>query len=465
MNDFNVIVVGGGSAGFAAAARAVEGGAKVALIESGKLGGECPNSACVPTKILLAAANLLDDMRHAEAFGIEAENISFDFKRVMARKNAIVDQLTGERLRRGLDKLGISLFTGRAAFISNEALDLDGEILSADKLIIATGSIPFIPPIQGLDEAGYITNKEAVNLTEVPESIAIVGGGSVGVEFSRIFSRFGSKVTLIESGPRLLGREDAEIAELLKTYIKEQGIDVLTGAEPASVAISSGRKVVRMGSSAGGRELLVDEVMIAAGRAPAVSDLQLGAAGVGYDHRGVEVDETLKTSAANIWACGDVTGKFLYTHMAAYQGDIAGFNATVDEPDRVDYAVVPRVTFCDPEVAGVGLTEAEAHAAGFDVRIGRMPYRYLSRALVAGERRGLVKLVADGASRRILGGQIIGARAGELIHEIAVAIKAGMSVDELAEVIHAYPTLSEGVEAAAADAAPNDEFADGERAA
>lgn len=465
MNDFNVIVIGGGSAGFAAAGRAVDGGAKVALIESDKLGGACPNNACVPTKILLGAAKLLDDMRHAQAFGIDAEKISFDFKRVMARKNAIVDQLTGERLRRVLDKRGISLFAGRAAFISDEALDLDGQILSADKFIIATGSIPFIPPVRGLGEAGYITNKEAVNLTELPESIAIVGGGSVGVEFSQIFSRFGSKTTLIEAGQRLLGREDAEIAELLRTYLQEQGIDVLTGVEAASVAVSSGRKVVRMTAPAGVREAIVDEVMIAAGRVPAVEDLQLGAAAVKYDRRGVEVDDSLKTSAENIWACGDVTGKFFYTHMAAYQGDIAGFNAIADEPDRVDYAVVPRVTFCDPEVAGVGLTETEAYEAGFDVRIGRMPYRYLGRALVAGERRGLVKLIADGSNRRILGGRIIGAQAGELIHEIAVAMKAGMSVDALAEVVHAYPTLSEGIEAAAADAARSPGLLDEERIA
>jgi len=453
MNDFSVIIIGGGSAGFAAAGRAVEGGAKTALVEADKLGGACPHNACVPTKMLLETAGLLEEMTRAPAYGVDAGEISLDFKRVMAGKNAVIDQLTGERLKRVLDKRGISLFTGRAVFTSPEAIDLDGQAVTADKFIIATGSIPFIPPIRGLREAGYITNNEALNLKELPGSIAIVGGGPVGVEFARIFNRFGVETTLIEAGLRLLGGEDAEISELLQTYLLEQGIDVITGVEVGAVTAAPGRKSIQVAAPSGLREVSVDELMIATGRSPAVEDLRLSAAGVEYDRHGVKVDDTLKTSAANIWACGDVTGRFFLTQLATYQGDIAGFNAMAEEPDHADYSVIPHVTFSDPEVAGVGLTETEAVAAGHDVRIGRMPYRYLGRALIAGESRGLVKLIVDGSTRLILGGRIIGVRAGELIHEIAVAIKAGMSVDELAAVVHAYPTLAEGIEAAAADAA------------
>lgn len=465
MNDFNVIIIGGGSAGFAAAIRAAESGARTALIESGRLGGECPNSACVPTNILLHAARLLDDIRHAQEYGVGPKRASFDFKRVIARKDAIVDQLGGERLNRILDQRGISLFAGRATFLSSHAVDLDGKTISADKFVVATGSAPYIPPIEGLEEAGYITNKEALNLTELPRSIAVIGAGAIGVEFAQIFDRFGVKTTLIDSGPTLLGHEDAEISELLKGSIQGQGVKVITGVEVGAVKASAKRKVVQMVESTGLKEVAVSEVMVAAGRSPSVDGLNLGAAGVKYDEYGIDVDDFMKTSADNIWACGDVTGKLFYTHMATYQGDVAGFNATAKKPDIVDYRAIPHVVFTDPEVAGVGLTETAAFDAGFDVRIGRMPYRYLGKALIAGERHGLVKLIVDGSSRLILGGQIIGDQAGELIHEITLAMKAGMSVDELAEVVHAYPTLAEGIEAAAADAAQDTGIANGEQAA
>ncbi|KKL56548.1 hypothetical protein LCGC14_2244300, partial [marine sediment metagenome] len=413
-------------------------------------GGDCPNRACVPTKVLLQAAGLLKSARRAEDFGVFSERVTLDFSKLMERKDRVVNLLTGERLKRVLDQRGISLFAGRAVFKSDSEIEVNGKTISAEKFIIATGSKPRIPPVQGLQEVGYITSNEAVSLKELPASIAIIGAGSVGVEFAQIFSSFGVKTILIEVGDRLLLNEDDEISELLKNYVSEEGVDVIIGAQVESVAVKDNRKMITLADSSGTRTVFADEIMIAAGRDPSVDGLILEAAGVELDAHGILVDDYLRTTAENIWACGDITGKLLYTHVATYQGDLAGYNAFEDRHDKEDLSIVPRVTFCDPEVAGVGLTEGEARKQGFNVVVGRMPNRYLGKSLITGERRGLVKLIIDGTNQRILGGHIVGTQASELVHEIAVAMKSGMTVETLAEVIHAYPSMAEGVEAAAA---------------
>ena len=451
MHDFDVIVIGGGSAGFSAAGRAVGQGTRVALVEAGELGGDCPNRACVPTKVLLQAAGLLKSARRAEDFGVFSERVTLDFSKLMERKDRVVNLLTGERLKRVLDQRGISLFTGRAVFKSDSEIEVNGKTISAKKFVVATGSKPRIPKVKGLQGAGCITSNEAVALKELPASIVIVGAGSVGVEFAQIFSSFGVKTTLVEAEDCLLGHEDHEISELLKNYIREEGVEVIMGVKVESVAVKDGRKMIDLADSSGTRKVFADEIMIAAGRDPAVDGMNLKAAGVEMDTHGIVVDDYLHTTAENIWACGDITGQLLYTHVATYQGDLVGYNLFEDRPDKEDLSIVPRVTFCDPEVAGVGLTEGEARKQGFNVVVGRMPNRYLGKSLITGERRGLVKLIIDGTNQRILGGHIVGTQASELVHEIAVAMKSGMTVETLAEVIHAYPSMAEGVEAAAAN--------------
>ena len=449
MNDFDLVVIGGGSAGYAAAARAAGQGKRVALIEADKLGGECPNRACVPTKALLRSAEILRTVRESQRFGVFAKDVSFDWDKVMERKNRIVDQLTGERLHKMLDRWGVSLYTGRAIFESNLAIEVDNKKISAAKSIIDTGSKPLIPKIKGLTEAHYLTSNEAVDLEELPRSIAIIGGGAVGVEFAQIFSSFDVKTTLIEAGDQLLPNEDFEISELVKTYLGEAGVEVIVGAKVESVALDGGQKKVEMRDSLGQRSISVDEIMVAAGRSAAAEGLGLESAGVEYDLCGIKVDDSLLTSAGNIWACGDVTGKLNYTHVATYQGDLAGYNAFVEKPDLEDLAVVPRITFCNPEGASVGLTESQAREAGFRILVGRMPYRYLGKSLVIGESRGLIKIIVDGANQEILGGHIVGVYASELIHEIAVAMKSGITAESLTEIIHAYPTIAEGIGVAA----------------
>jgi mercuric reductase len=454
MYDFDVIIIGGGSAGFAAAGRAVEQGAKTAMVEAGALGGACPNWACVPTKTFLAAAEMLAAFERADHFGIKADNVSLDFAKLVEQKDAVVRRLTGERLRQVLDQRGISLFTDRAHFISDHEIELDGKRLAADKFIVATGSRPLVPEIQGLEEVGYITSNEAVDLKELPKSIVIIGGGAVAVEFAQIFNQFGVITSLVHAGPRLLEDEDAEIAGLLEGYLKEAGIQVVTGADVKAVVWRTGVKEVEIETPAAKRIIETrriieaEQVMVAAGRRPAVDGLSLEAARVAVGVGGISVNRHLATSAPNIWACGDVTGKPFYTHLATYQGDLAGFNAVAASPDAADYRLVPRVVFCLPEAAAVGLTETQAIMRFGDVRVGRMALRYLGRSLIMGERRGLVKLVAVG--ERIVGAHIIGPSAGELIHEIAAAMKGSLTIEALAGLIHAYPTMAEGIGVAAA---------------
>lgn len=448
--DYDVVVIGGGSAGFAAADRAVENEARTAMVEADALGGDCPNRACVPTKILTRAAEILRLLEEAGRLGISVGPVQLDLEKLVAYKNEVVQKFTGDRLKDALKNRGVSLITGRAVFVSDHEINVDGRLVSADNFIISTGSRPKIPMIAGLEQVGYITSREAADLTALPASMLIVGGGPVGLEFAQAFSRFGVKTVLVEAGDRLLLGEDAEISELAEIYAREQGIDVRTNTWVEAVDRNLGHKEARMRSRGGTETLSIEEIMVATGRAPNTEGLNLDAAGIGCGPKGIPVDSRLETSAANVWACGDVTGKQHYTHVAAYQGDLAGFNASSSDPEEADYSVVPRVVYSDPEVAGVGMTEEQARRQYRNIQVGRMPYRYLGKSVITGEHQGLIKLVAVG--EQIVGAHVIGRQAGEIIHEVAVAMRAEMDVTVLANTIHAYPTFAEGLGAAAADA-------------
>lgn len=458
--DYDVICIGSGSAGGAAAFVAKKANNRIAIVEAhkDKLGGNCPNYACVPTKALLNAAKVLKTVEGASAFGISADNPRFEFEKVAAYRDSIVDQLTGPRIERNLHASGIDLLWGSARFASDHELLIDGPAAegrasrrySAENIVIGTGSREFIPPIEGLLETGFLVSDQAVRLNKLPKSVIIIGAGPVGTEFAQIFSSFGSEVTLLQRDNQILQREDREIAELVQKDLAGRGVRIVTGMEVMRVQKHGADKVVSVKAEGSEQDFRAEEIMIAAGRRAALEDLNLEAAGLKLNSSGkLDLNSYLQTEVAHIWAAGDAASNWQFTHTAAYEGDLVGRNICHRHDEAANYDVVPRVTFCEPEVASVGLTEAEAQKKGLALEVARYGVGNLGRALIDLDRRGVVKLVVDGKTRLILGGHIAGNSAGQLIHEIALAIKAKVSVETIARMIHAYPTYSESLAAAA----------------
>ncbi|PIQ67680.1 dihydrolipoyl dehydrogenase [Candidatus Uhrbacteria bacterium CG_4_10_14_0_2_um_filter_41_7] len=458
-NKFDVIVIGSGSAGFSAAETAQARGAKVLVIESGDWGGECPNSACIPTKALLKSAKRYREVtKNLEDFGISAGSVGFSFANIMAEKNKIVDLITshGQKIPRLAKEFGIQTVKGKAVFLDQNTIVVEKKKYTAKAFVIATGAIDFIPPIAGLTELGFISYKDIMKMKKLPKSIAIIGGGAVSCEFATFFSTFGVKVHILQLDPTILIREDVEIANLATHELMKNGVEVYVDTKTLSVEKYGRRKRVTFDEGKHQREhIIVDEVMVAAGKRANVSELKLENAKVKVDDRGrLKVTEDLQTSAKHIFTAGDVSGGFLFTHTARTEGAIAGNNVVnflEKQKSRLkrDMRVVPRVTFTNPEVASVGITSDTAGMLKKEVLIGRFPIGALGRAVTERDRRGLVKIIVDKKTRKILGGHIIGERAGELIHEIAFAMEVDCRVDVLANMIHAYPSYSEAIAGAA----------------
>jgi pyruvate/2-oxoglutarate dehydrogenase complex dihydrolipoamide dehydrogenase (E3) component len=331
----------------------------------------------------------------------------------------------------------------RARFVAPDAVEAGGERYTADRFLIATGSSDVIPPIDGLDEAGCITFKEAIDLTAPPESIFILGGGPVGCEFAEVFSSFGSQVTIADQLPRLLPNEDPEIGHLLTHHFLQRGVTVLTETTASRFERDGDRKRVTVKTPDGEDRITVDEVLVAVGRKPN-TDVGLEEAGVEYDKGGVKVDGTLRTSNPRVYAAGDVAGPYRFTHAASYQGGIAVYNAFSDETVEVDYSAMPRCVYTSPEVATVGLTEEQARERFDPVYVGIAELGTLGRANTSEEFEGFVKVIADG-ERRLVGAAIVAPPAGEMIHELALAIRLGATADHVASTVHAFPTFSEAI--------------------
>jgi pyruvate/2-oxoglutarate dehydrogenase complex dihydrolipoamide dehydrogenase (E3) component len=454
MAKFDLIVLGSGSAGMSAARRARQMGASVALIEKDILGGECPNSACVPAKALLRSAGLVEEMRRAEEFGIRAGEPCADWHGVKRRVLKITgadegEEPTEDRLR----KEGVALFRGEGAFTSADNVRVGSKTLTARRVIVASGSFDMVPPIKGLREAGFINHKDVLGLDELPGSIAIIGAGPVGVEFAQIFGPLGVKVTLLASGPLPLPREDHAISRVLLSCLRASDICVETGVRVERVERRGNQKVLAIRDGKGEHEVAVDEVFVATGHPPCVEGLNLEGIGVEPCGTGLEVNKYLRTTNERIWAAGDVTGVALYTHVASYQANLAAHNALCGdggrEPVEADYRVIPRVTFCRPEVASVGLSEEDCLVQELSYRVGQSRFEEIERSEISGEPVGLAKLLVEKNSGQVLGAHVIGARAGELIHEIAPLMRNRVPVEGLGCTIHAFPTFSEVWEAAA----------------
>lgn len=465
---FDLVVIGGGAAGLVVAVGAVQFGARVALVEKeeGRLGGDCLYSGCVPTKTLVHSARVLSLIRRAEEFGLGAAPLPDDlFEGVMARMRRMIARVGEHDDPERFSQMGIRLFYGEGRFIDQHTLEVGNARIEGRRFVLATGSRPAVPPIPGLQEVGYLTNVTALDLKQRPGTMAIIGGGPVGVEFAQVFRQLGVRVTLVEKADRLLPLEDREISETLAVIFKKEGIDLFTGASVQGIEREKGKaeeskaegstvvthrvithkKVLSIETGGERSRLVVDEILVAAGRAPNVEGLNLEAAGVSYDPGGVQVDATLRTTARSIWACGDLAGPYRFTHMAEYQAGIVVANALFPFVRRkVDYRVVPSVTFTDPEAARVGLTEAEARVRFGPIHVYHFPFKQVDRAIIEGEEEGFIKLIAD-RRLRIVGAHLIGPHAGDLLHEYVLAMKARLKITALSTTIHAYPTFSQGV--------------------
>jgi len=445
MEEFDLVVIGAGTAGMSSAGHAIKSGAKIAMVEEKAFGGECLHTGCVPTKTMIRSAKLLQLMRRAEEFGLCAKDVSADFAKVMERKNKIIAEIAVHDDPKNFERAGVTVYMGHANFVGRNELQVGDETIRGKKFIISIGSLPSIPPIEGVEETGYITNIEAVNLDHLPKSLVVLGAGAVGMEFSQIFARLGSDVTVLEMQDQILPLEDKEVADALYRHLADEGIKMLTGAVVTKVAARDGSKVVTAQVAGEHKEFAAEEIMIATGRKANVEGLNLEAAGIEADRRRIKVDDGLRTTAPHVWATGDVNGAYLFTHVAEYEGGIAANNATADQPKKVDYRVIPRATFTDPELASVGMTEREAREQHDNLAVSQFPFKNLDKALIMGETDGMVKIIAEKDAGQILGAHILGPDAGDVIHELVVAMHERVPVRALARTVHAYPTLPEAI--------------------
>lgn len=450
MESFDLVVIGGGSAGLKAARTAAKRGARVALAEERELGGECFWAGCVPTKAMVRAAEVWHLVRRAKEFGIHVEVTRADFAEAMAYKDRAVAQVGGEgEPDAGLGRMGVRYYPKHASFEEPHILRIGDETVHADRVILANGTMPAVPPIPGLEGTGYLTNREAVSLTSLPRSLIVLGAGPIGLEFAQVFRRFGAEVTVVEIAGQILPNEDADIAELVAGYLRNEGIHIRLHASAMEVRKTTGGKQVIIRTDTDVETLEVEEILVATGRYVAVEGLNLEAAGVDYTRRAITVDRFLRTNQPHIWAAGDANGGYLFTHVASFEGGLAAENAFGAAPKPADTYVVPRTTFVDPEVASIGYTEAGALAAGLDIVTHSFSFADLDRAILHGEARGLVKLVVEAHTGHIVGAHLVGPHASSILAEIALAMQHHLPVSAIAETMHAYPTFPEAVEAAA----------------
>jgi mercuric reductase len=445
--DYDLAIVGSGSAGFAAAIAARRRGLRVVMVEQGTLGGTCVNVGCIPSKALLAAAEARRVAAETRFPGIRTEAGPTDAAALVAGKDELVGELRREKYEDLVEAYGFELRRGRARFVAGPALEVEGERVEAAHYLVATGAAPFVPPVPGLVEVEYLTSTSALALSALPESLVVVGGNAVGLELGQAFSRLGVEVTLLEALDRLAPAEEPELSAVLAEALASEGIRVETGAEVAEVGRAGDGVRVR---TRDGREVRADALLMATGRRPRSAELGLPEVGVALGPRGeVPVDGRLRSAHPRIWAAGDVTGGPQYVYLAAAQGAAVVENAFDGGEHPLDLATLPRVTFTSPALASVGLTDAQAAAAGIPCRCRVLPLDAVPRAIVARDTWGVVKVVAEAGSGRVLGVHVAAAQAGEVILAATYALRAGMTVDDLAGTWAPYLTMGEALKLAA----------------
>ncbi|MGR3510118.1 MAG: mercury(II) reductase [Sulfitobacter sp.] len=447
---YDLAVIGAGSAGFSAAITAAEAGARVALIGDGTIGGTCVNVGCVPSKALIRAVESLHHARAESRFdGIEAEALVTNWAATVAQKQALVEELRQAKYADVLPRHeNVDYIRGRARFDDKGSLTVDGAAFPASKIVIATGSRPHVPAIPGIESVDALDSTSALEMTTLPASMLVLGAGYIGVELAQIFARAGVAVTLVRRRG-VLPEAEPEISEALEGYLAAEGIQLarVTGYE--SVACDGDGDAVRLAAT-DGKTFDAEQLLLATGRVPNSDGLNLGAAGIETDARGgIVIDDQMRTANPKVWAAGDVTGRDQFVYMAAYGAKLAARNAVAGEARSYDNTTMPWVVFSDPQVAGVGLNEAQARAAGHEVVTSVLPLDAVPRALAARDTRGLIKLVAEAGSKRLLGAQILAPEGADSIQTAAMALKARLTYEELGDTIMPYLTTVEGLKLAA----------------
>ena len=448
---YNLVVIGGGPAGLVAARVAASMGAKVALVERGLLGGGCVNVGCIPSKAIIRTSRLYAEMRNAEHYGAQVPaEIRVDFPAVMQRMRRITARVSRFDSAQRLSSTGVDVFLGEAHFTASDTLSVDGTKLSFRKALVATGARPDTPSIPGLAEAGYLTNENVFDLTELPRRLLVIGGGPLGCELAQAFCRFGSRTSIAQSLPLFLPKEERDAAQLLSDAFARDGIDVRLNTEAVKVRMEGGQKVVDLISDDYQSTVTVDAILTGTGRLPNVERLDVDAAGIDCDAAtGIRIDDFLRTSNPRIYAAGDACLEHKFTHTADASARIAVHNALALGHRRLSALTIPWCTYTDPEIAHVGLYVREARDRDIPVRTFTIPMHDVHRAIADGEETGFVKIHVKERTDRILGATIVARHAGEMINEITLAMVARIGLKTLARVIHAYPTQAEAIKKAA----------------
>jgi pyruvate/2-oxoglutarate dehydrogenase complex dihydrolipoamide dehydrogenase (E3) component len=449
--DYDVVVIGGGAAGLTAAGLAANLAARTLLVEARKLGGDCTWYGCVPSKTLIKGAKVAQQMRHASQYGLIDREPTVDFARMMGHVRQTREGVYEEADKpEHFERMGVEVRHGKARFLDAHTLEISGnntvEMVTARYVVIATGGSPVVPAVEGIGEVGYLTNETLFELNELPRRLAVIGGGPIGMEMAQAFQRFGAKVVVLQSQDRILPRDDPELSALLKARLEDEGIVFLLNARVNRLSRGSGHGEVQIEVEAGGaiRTVVVDAVLVAAGRRANREGLNLEAAGVASDERGIRVNDHCRTNVGHIYAIGDIAGRFLFTHYAEHMAKVAVTNALLKLPFSIDTRHVPWCTFTDPELAHAGASEAELKERGVRYEVYRFPFSKIDRAITENETAGLIKVFATLWSGKILGASIVGSQAGEMISEYALAMRNGISLRKMSDTIHPYPTYGLG---------------------
>jgi dihydrolipoamide dehydrogenase len=444
--DTNIIVIGGGAAGLVTAYIAAAVKAKVTLIEKNKMGGDCLNFGCVPSKAIIRSAKFLSHITRSQEFGIKEANADFDFSDIMERIQTIIQTIEPHDSIERYTSLGVNVIQGEAQIISPWEVEVNGETISARNIVVATGGRPFVPAIEGIDLVDYYTSDNLWNIREQPEKLVILGGGPIGSELTQAFARLGSSVTQVEMAPRILLREDPEVSDLIRQKFEAEGVNVLVNHRARQFIKRDGRDFLIAESEDQDVEIEFDMLIVAVGRAPRSSGFGLEELGIRFNqNKTIEVNEYLQTNIPTIYACGDVAGPYQFTHVAAHQAWFTSVNALFGTFKRfmADYSVIPWATFTEPEIARVGLNETDAKEQGIEYEVTTYGIDDLDRAIADSEAHGFVKVLTIPGRDKILGVTIVGEHAGDLIAEYVLAMKHGLGLNKILGTIHIYPTLAE----------------------